>query len=99
MIHSMGRGFKVCMDCFPFEVLSGECRQDLVEINDIREIPSEFQVRQAITELYKKGEESPDKCVYIKFPYGIMDYDGLSTLLMYHNYMALKKKIHEEKLG
>ena len=26
-----------------------------------------------------------------------MDYDGLSTLLVYHNYMALNKKIYEEK--
>ena len=42
--------FKVCMD-FPFEVLSGEWRQNLVDINDIREIPSEFQVCKPITEL------------------------------------------------
>ena len=87
------------MECFPFEVLSGECRQDLVDMNDIREIPSDFQVRQATTELYKKREESPDKFVYIKFPCGIMDYDGLSTLLVYHNYMALKKKFMKKKLG
>ena len=46
---------------------------------------------------YKKREESPDKFVSINFPYGIMDYDGLSTLIVYHNYMALKKKNYEEK--
>ena len=49
--YTDGKRFKICMHCFPFEVLSSECRKD---INDIREIPSEFQVRQATTELYKK---------------------------------------------
>ena len=44
-----------------------------------------------------KKEEYPDKFSYVKFCFGILDCDGLSKLLIYHECTALKKKIAEEK--
>ena len=46
----------------------------------------------------KKREEFSDKYSYITFSFGIIDYDGLSRLLTYHEYITLKGKIAEEKL-
>ena len=35
---------------------------------------------------------------YVKFPFGILDFDGLKMLQKYHNnYTQIKKKISEEK--
>ena len=47
--------------------------------------------------LYKAKEEFPDKLSYVKFPFGILDYDGLRTLLKYHEFVAHKKKAAEER--
>ena len=34
---------------------------------------------------------------FVKFPFGILDYDGLKMLQKYHDYTQIKKKISEEK--
>ena len=34
---------------------------------------------------------------YVKFPFGILNFDGLKMLQKYHNYTQIKKKISEEK--
>ena len=79
------------------EVITVTERIDVVELSRLTEIPSEFQVHQAMGKLQKQREEFPDKYNYIKFPFGMMDFDGLSTLHKYHEYMQLKKKVAEEK--
>ena len=51
---------------------SGHCRH----YSSLTDIHSEVQ---AISSLYKIQEEFPDMYTYIKFPFGIMDYDGLKS--------------------
>ena len=91
-----GRRFSVCM-FFPMEVITVTEKINIVEVSSLTEIPCEHQVRQAISKLCKKHEEHPDKFSYIKFPFGMMDYDGLNMLANYHEYIALRKNIAEEK--
>ena len=86
----------MCM-FLPMEVVTLPESIKVVEICSLTEIPSEPQVRQAISKLYKRREEHPEKFSYVKFPFGMMDYDGLNMLLTYHEYVALKKKVGEEK--
>ena len=86
----------MCM-FLPMEIVTFSQRVKVVEVSKLVEIPSEVQVRQAISRLYKKREKDPDKFSYIKFPFGMIDYDGLQMLQTYHEYLALKKKIAEEK--
>ena len=76
------------------EVITVTERPDVVELSRLTEIPSEFQVHQAMSKLQKKREEFPNKFTYIKFPFGMMDFDGLRALLKYHEYMQLKKKVY-----
>ena len=45
-----------------------------------------------------KKEEFSDKYSYVRFSFGMIDYDGLSRLLTYHEYITLKGKIAKEKL-
>ena len=82
----------------PMEIVTFLERVKVVEVGNLVEIPSEIQVRQAISKLYKKREEDPDKFSYIKFPFGMIDYDGLQMLQTYHEYIALKKKNDEERV-
>ena len=81
--------FTVCM-FLPMEVIAVTERIDVVELHRLTEIPSEFQAHQAMSKLQQIREEFPDKFTYMKFPFGMMDFDGLSTLLKYHEYMQLK---------
>ena len=85
--------FTVCM-FLPMEVITVSEKRNVVEVSSLTEIPSELQVRQAISKLHK---EHPDKFSYITFPFGMMDYDGLKMLAKYHEYVALRKNIAEEK--
>ena len=81
----------------PTEVITVSKRMAIVDVESLAEIPTELQVRQAISELYKK-EEFSDKYSCIRFSFGMIDYDGLSRLLAYHKYITLKGKIAVEKL-
>ena len=92
-----GKRFTVCM-FLPMEIVGLSERVKVVDVGKLVEIPSEIQVRQAISKLYKQKEEHPDKFSYIKFPFGMIDYDGLQMLQKYHEYIALKKKVAEEKV-
>ena len=82
---------------FPMEVITVSERMTVVEVNSLNEIPSELQVRQAISKLYKKEEEFPYTFSYMKFCFGILDCDGLRRLLIIRECTALKKKVAEEK--
>ena len=86
----------MCM-FLPMEVITIPERIKVVEVGSLIEIPSQLQVRQAISMLCKKQEEHPDKFSYMKFPFGMIDYGGLNALLTYHEYLALRKKVAEEK--
>ena len=44
-----------------------------------------------------KKEEDPDNFSYIQFPFGMIDYKGLQILQTCHEYLALRKRIAEEK--
>ena len=79
------------------EIVTFSERVQVVEVGNLVEIPSEIHVRQAISKLYKNKEERPDKFAYVKFPFGLIDYDGLQMLKTYHKYIAHKKKVVEEK--
>ena len=77
---------------FPMEIVSLSERVMIVDVGKLVEIASEIQVRQAISKLYKQKEEHPDKFSYIKFPFGMIDYDGLQMQQKYHEYITLNKK-------
>ena len=81
----------------PMEIFTVTEQEETVAISELTDIPSEVQIRQAISSLYKKKEECPDKYTYVKFPFGSMDYDGLQKLQMYHNYVQGKHMMSEEK--
>ena len=49
----------------------------VLKVSDMSAIPSAQQVQQAISNLYKKQEEVPSQYTYMKFPFGILDYDEL----------------------
>ena len=91
-----GKRFTVCM-FLPMEIVTFSERVKVVEVGNLVEILSEIQVRQAISKLYKNKEEHPDKFAYVKFLFGMIDYDGLQMLKTYHNCIAHKKKVVEEK--
>ena len=62
----------MCM-FLPMEVVTVLEKIEVVEVGSLTTIPSEPQVRQAISMLYKKQEEFPDRFSYI-FRYDTMDY-------------------------
>ena len=86
----------MCM-FLPMEVVTVSEKMEVVEVGSLTTIPSEPQVRQAISMLYKKQEEFPDKFSYIKFPFGMIDYEGLYMFITYHEYITHKKKVAEER--
>jgi len=67
------------------EVASSEGEQPVVHLEKLKEIPSFHNVTQAISMLYKRKEVSSDSFVYIKFPFGMIDYKGLKQLQSYHH--------------
>ena len=84
------------------DIVSLSERIEVVDIGKLVEIPSEIQVRRAISKLYKQTEERSDRFSYIKFPFGIMDYDGLQLLQIYHEYIVLvklRKRLLKKRLG
>ena len=54
-----------------------------VKVLDVVEIPSEIQVRQAISKLYIQRRSIQ---ISIKFPFGMVHDDGLKMLLRYHEF-------------
>ena len=80
----------------PMEVITVSQRISVVEFCSLIEIPSESQVRHAISSLCKQEGNFPDKFSYIKFPFGILDHKGLSMLLKYYERVACEKKVAEE---
>lgn len=90
------RSYTVCT-VLPMEVITITERADTVNVSTLTEIPSQSQVRGAISKLHKKQEEFPDKYTYIKFPFGIMEYDGLKILQMYHEHIQRKENVSEER--
>lgn len=73
------------------EVITVSESVTVAEVDSLIEIPSEHQVRQAISKLCKKQEKYPDMFSYIKFSFGMIDYEGLSILLTYHKFVTKKK--------
>ena len=80
----------------PMEVISSPQQIPVVQVDDFTMIPSAQQVRQAISNLYKKQEAVSDQFSYIKFPFGILDYDGLQKLQEYHE-QKLRRKLEGEE--
>ena len=55
-----GKRFTVCI-FLPMEIVTFSERVKVVEVGKLVEIPSEIQVHQAISKLYKNKEKHPDK--------------------------------------
>ena len=60
-----GKRFSVCT-FLQMEVITVSKSVDVVQVDSLIKIPSELQVRQAISKLHEKQEEFPDKFSYIK---------------------------------
>ena len=86
----------VCMH-FPMEVVSVSEKLHTVELGSLTMIPSESQVRQAISMLCKGQDDINNKFTYIKFPFGMMNYDGLKTIQAYHESVQSKQRMNEER--
>ena len=86
-----GKRYTVCMS-LPMEVVTLSERAKAVEVGSLVKIPSDVQVRRAISDLYKEKEKYPNKFAYMRFPFGIVDYAGLQMMQSYHEYISLKKK-------
>ena len=91
-----GKRFTVSM-FLPMDIVTVSERIATTDVRSLTDIPSDSQVRQAISKLYKKQEEFPDKLTYAKFPFGTLDFDGLKQLQLYHEYIQYKNRRAEEK--
>ena len=58
----------------PMEVITSPQPIPVVKVSDLTIIPSAQLVRQAVSNLYKKQEVVSDQFIYVKFPFGILDY-------------------------
>ena len=76
------------------EVISSPQQIPVLKVSDMSAIPSAQQVRQAISNLYTK-QEVPSQYTYVKFQFGILDYDGLKKIQEYHE-QKLTKRIENE---
>ena len=76
---------------FPMETLVSNTKIDITHPGSLTEIPSFGVVTQAISMLYKKRETiNNDLFVYVKFPFGVLDFNGLKELQKYHQYLKMK---------
>ena len=66
------------------EAVVSKVEKPVVHPQGLTEIPSLRSVTQAISVLCKQTEVSMKIFVYIKFPFGLMDYNGLKQLQLYH---------------
>ena len=79
------------------EVITSPRQIPVVQVSDLAIIPSAEQVRQAICNLYKNQEAVPHQFSYVKFPFGILDYDGLKKIQEYHEQQLRRKMESEDK--
>lgn len=80
------------------KVLVSKTKIDVIHPGSLNEIPSSGVVIQAISMLCKEREcVSSDSYVYIQFPFGIIDYNGLKDLQNYHQYLKDEKTKKEVK--
>ena len=79
----------------PMEAVVFKAEQPVVLPKGLKEIPSLHGVTQAISMLCKKKEESIDSFVHIKFPFGMVDYNGLKQLQLYHHELNLNPILHK----
>lgn len=83
---------------FPMEVLVSQIEMATVHPGSLTEIPCCGLVTRAISMLCKKRESvGSDSYVYVKFPLGIFDYNGLKDLQNYHQYWEDKKAMEQVK--
>ena len=66
------------------EAVVSKVEKPVVHPQGLTEIPSIRSVTQAISVLCKQTEVSMKNFVFIKFPFGLMDYNGLKQLQLYH---------------
>ena len=78
------------------EAVVSKVEMPVVHPKGLKEIPCLRTVTQAISMLCKKEEVSIDNFVYIKFPFGMIDYNGLKQLQLYH--FDLNRKHDKEKI-
>ena len=81
------------------EVITTHQQIPLLQVSDLTTIPSAQQVRQAISNLYKKQEAVPDEFSYVKFPFGILDFNGLQKILEYHEQKVRREMESEERVA
>ena len=65
--------------------------------DSISVIPSQQEVRDAITHIVQEQEKAPNEYVYIEFPFGRLDYTGLKEIEQYYMDVELKRCTSEEK--
>ena len=78
------------------EAVVSKVEKPVVHPRGLTEIPSLHSVTQAISVLCKQKEVSMKIFVYIKFPFGLLDYNGLKQLQLYHcdlNHKQVKEGI------
>ncbi len=82
---------KLCYDNAPIisaslsmDIVISEVAKSVVHPCGLTEIPSLTSITKAKSLLCKQTEVSVKKFIYIKFPMGLMDYNGLKQLQWYH---------------
>ena len=66
------------------EAVVSKVEKPVVHPQGLTEIPSIRSVTQAISVLCKQTEVRMKNFVFINFPFGLMDYNGLKQLQLYH---------------
>ena len=93
----MKKGQEESVKNFTKEIVAAVELLDTVEMSCLTLIPSAAQVRQENSMLCKRQEKKSNKFVYVKFPFGMMNNDGLKTIQAYHDCVVHKQKMCEEK--
>ena len=62
------------------KLLRSSEKLDVTNPKCISVVPTEQQVRDAIADIVRQKEKTPNEYTYIEFPFGSLDYAGLKDI-------------------
>ena len=69
---------------FPTEIVALQEPAPVCDINKVSVIPYAEQCHSVLSQLCTAKEENGSKFYYIQFPFGLVDYKGLTEFQAYH---------------
>ena len=78
-------------------VITSSQKLDVANLESLSVIPTQRQVCQAIGDIVRQTEKTPNHYTYVEFPFGVLDYAGLKYIENYHTHIQLQRCKSEEK--